>query len=150
MNVSAELPIDASKEAIWRVVTDIENCAGKIKAIEKVEVLHRPEKGLVGFKWRETRTMMGKKATEEMWISEAVENEYYIAKASSNGCDYTSRVAITPKDGKNFLSMSLEAKTNSFTGRAMMLLMGWMFAPMARKAFLQDVKDIKAAAEANT
>jgi hypothetical protein len=148
MNVVAELPVDASQEAIWRIVTDIENCAGTIKAIEKVEVLHRPAKGLVGFKWRETRTMFGKKATEEMWISEAVENEYYIAKASSNGCDYTSRVAITLKDGKNHLSMSLEAKTNSFVGRAMMLLMGWMFVPMARKAFLQDVKDIKAAVEA--
>lgn len=150
MNVVAELPIDASKQAIWRVVTDIENCAGKIKAIEKVEVLHRPEKGLVGFKWRETRTMFGKKATEDMWITEAVENEYYIAKASSNGCDYTSRVAITPKEGKNYLSMSLEAKTNTFAGRVMMLLMGWMFVPMARKAFLQDVKDIKAAVEAKT
>lgn len=149
MNVAAELPIDASKEAIWRVVTDIENAASTIKAIEKVEVLHRPEKGFVGFKWRETRTMFGSKATEEMWITEAVENEYYIAKAGSHGCDYTSRVAITPKDGKNYLSMSLEAKTNSLVGRTMMLLMGRLFVPMARKAFLKDVQDIKAKVESN-
>lgn len=148
MNVAAELPINAPKEAIWRVVTDIENAAGTIKAIERVEVLHRPEKGFVGFKWRETRTMFGSKATEDMWITEAVENEYYIAKAGSHGCDYTSRVAITPKEGKNYLSMSLEAKTNTLAGKLMMVCMGWMFVPMARKAFLQDVKDIKAAVEA--
>jgi hypothetical protein len=149
MNIFAELPVHASKEAIWKVITDIEHAPSTIKGIEKVEVLHRPEKGFVGFKWRETRTMFGKKATEEMWITEAKENEYYIAKAGSHGCDYTSRVAITPKEGKNYLSMTLEAKTNAFMGKLMMFFMGWMFVGMAKKAFLKDLQDIKAKVEFN-
>lgn len=66
MKISAELPIDAEPMAIWRVITQLENAAKTIRAIEHVEVLHRPAEGVVGLRWRETRTMFGSKATEEL------------------------------------------------------------------------------------
>jgi len=42
-----------------------------------IEVLEKPDAGFVGFKWKETRKMFGKEATEIMWITDSVENEYF-------------------------------------------------------------------------
>jgi hypothetical protein len=82
-----------------------------------------------------------------LWVSSGAKRER--CSAGSHGCDYTSRVAITPKEGKNYLSMTLEAKTNAFMGKLMMFFMGWMFVGMAKKAFLKDLQDIKAKVEFN-
>ena len=85
MIVEVQVTINGSKEAILAVITNIENASETISGIEKVEVLERPENGLVGLKWRETRTLFGKTATEEMWITDAAENEFYQTRAESHG-----------------------------------------------------------------
>lgn len=147
MKISAELPIDAEPMAIWRVITQLENAAKTIRAIEHVEVLHRPAEGVVGLRWRETRTMFGSKATEELWIDEAKEGEYYVAKANSCGCEYTSRISISPRENGSLLSMTLDAKPTTLFSKLTAGLMGWMMAGTIKKAILQDLGDIKAAVE---
>ncbi len=57
MRVEVSIEISKSKELIWQKITDIENSAKMISGIEAIEVQHRPEKTLVGFKWQETRIM---------------------------------------------------------------------------------------------
>jgi len=81
MKLSAKTAINAPKEAIWGVITDIENATKNLNGVEKVEILEQPSDGLVGLKWIETRTIFGKTATETMWITEAVENKFYQTRA---------------------------------------------------------------------
>ena len=90
MALQVHVDIDAPKNAVWHAISDIENAATNIDGIQKIEVLERPAAGLVGLKWKETRKMFGKEATETMWITEAVENDYYQAHAESCGCHYIS------------------------------------------------------------
>ncbi|MGI9263993.1 MAG: SRPBCC family protein, partial [Gammaproteobacteria bacterium] len=69
MKVSTSIDIASPAENVWAVITDIENCVGRISSILDIEVLEKPETGFVGFKWKETRKMFGKEATEVMWVT---------------------------------------------------------------------------------
>ena len=86
----------------------IEGAADAIRGIEKVEVLERPDTGLVGLKWRETRTLFGKTATEVMWITDAVESEFYQTRAESHGSVYVSRLSIAEGESGVTLTMGFE------------------------------------------
>ena len=76
MIVEVQVTIHGSKAAIWTAVSDIENAAKIISGIEKIEVLEKPQSGLVGLRWRETRILFGKPATAEKWITEAAEGDF--------------------------------------------------------------------------
>ncbi len=147
MIVEAQVTINGSKSAIWAVISNIENAKEHISSIQKVEVLEKPASGLVGLKWRETRTIFGKTATEVMWITEAVENEFYKARAESHGSIYFCTLSISALNGSSSLTMTHETKPQSFGAKSMMFLMGFMFKGFMKKALLQDLNDIKAAVE---
>ena len=55
--------IDAPAEAVWRTVTDIGRCHEIIPSIRRIEMLGDAPCGL-GARWRETRIMFGREATE--------------------------------------------------------------------------------------
>ena len=150
MKINIEQPIAAPPEAIWAVITDIENAAERISAIQKIEVLERPESGLIGLKWKETRTLFGKTATETMWITEAESNVYYCTRAESHGVVYRSELRITEVDGACILSMSFEGQPQTRMARVMSCLMGWMFKGATEKAVRQDLENIRVAVESRT
>src|SRR5262249_33006097 len=62
MLVEVQVTINASKEAVWAAITNIENASETISGIEKIEVVEEPANGLVGLRWRETRMLFGKPA----------------------------------------------------------------------------------------
>lgn len=77
MKIAIDIDIKAPKEQVWKVITDIENSVNTITGIDDIEILNKPIDSIVGLKWKETRTIFGKSATEIMWITEAKENNYY-------------------------------------------------------------------------
>lgn len=147
MIVKVQVVINGSKEAIWRVITDIENASATISGIEKIEILEQPESGLAGLKWRETRTLFGKTATEDMWITESAENEFYETRAESHGSVYISNIRISAQPNGNALTMTLDAKPQSVMAKLLSIPMGLLFKGATKKALLQDLIDIKAAVE---
>lgn len=147
MNVEVLVEIDGTKEDIWRVITDIENSVDTISGIEKVEVLEKPATGIVGLKWRETRTLFGNTATEVMWITEANENQSYKTRAESHGAVYVTTLVITEGDEGVHLGMNFEGTPQTFGARMMSALTGPMFKGATEKALLQDLMDIKAKVE---
>jgi len=147
METEVKTIINADRKSVWNTITNIENAAQTISTIEKVEVLERPASGMVGFKWRETRTMFGKQATEVMWITEAVEPEFYKTRAESHGAIYTSTLALKESNGATELSMRFSAQPVTFGAKVMWRLTGFLFAGATRKALAKDLQDIKAAVE---
>ena len=147
MVINEQIEIQAPKEAIWQVISDIENAVKNVSGIEKIEILEKPAEGLVGLKWRETRTLFGSTATEVMWITEAVENEFYQTRAESHGAVYISRMYIAEHDGKNWLAMEFQSRPQTFGAKLMGALMGWMMKGSTAKALQQDLQDIKAVVE---
>ena len=147
MKLKAEIIINGTKEQIWHVITDIERSVETISAIEKIEILEKPESGVLGLKWEETRIMFGKSATEIMWITDVVENEYYQTRAESHGAIYKSRLQIEESGDKSKLTMEFEGEPQSTSAKIMSFLTGFMFKSATEKALQVDLKDIKAYVE---
>ena len=147
MNVESRVAINGSAAEIWHVITAIENARETISGIDRVEILERPASGLVGLKWEETRTMFGKAATEIMWITEAVENEFYNTRAESHGCIYTCAMRISETEHGCHLTMTHHTQPKSILAKLLVFPMGLMFKGSLRKVMLQDLIEIKAAVE---
>ena len=143
MKVFAQIPINANKTAVWNAITDIEHATDFISGIEEVKILENPEIEFVGFKWQETRVMFGKKATEIMWITEAVTDQYYKTRAESHGSIYESVISLIENNGITQIKMEFEGSPQTFGAKAMNVLMGWMFKGATQKALQKDLKDIK-------
>jgi hypothetical protein len=147
MIVEAQVTINGSKAAIWAAITNIENASETISGIEHIEVLEKPARGLVGLRWRETRTLFGKAATAEKWVTDAVENEFYKTKAESDGFVFLCTKRISESSGGVTLTESHESKPQGIVATLLSIPMGLLFKGVARKAVLQDLSDIKAAVE---
>ena len=148
MTIKVNVLINADVEKVWGIISDIENSINVITAINKIEVLNKPAEGLVDLKWRETRTMFGKEATEVMWITEAVENHHYKTRAESHGSVYISELSVMKQNGGIELTMAFGAEPQTFGAKFMWATMGFMFKGSTKKALQQDLEDIKVAAEA--
>ena len=147
MKLKAEIIINGTKEQVWRVITDIEGSVETIRAIEKIEVLERPELGVLGLKWEETRTMFGRSATEVMWITEEKANEYYETRAENHGAIYVSRFQLEEIGDQTKLTMEFEGEAQSTAAKIMSFLTGFMFKGATEKALQADLKDIKDSVE---
>ena len=149
MKVSTSIEISKPKEDVWKVIADIENCQGRISSIIAIEVLEKPETGFVGFKWKETRKMFGKEATEIMWVTDSVENEYYCTRAESHGSVYVSRLSLAESAGVTTLTMSFSGEAQSLLARILSALMGFMIKSSMKKELQKDLVDIKNYLEQN-
>jgi len=133
MKLEAKVCIDGTKEQIWQVITDIENSVNIIQAIEEIEVLEKPAEGLVGLKWRETRTMFGQTATEVMWITDAKENEFYQTRAENHGAIYVSKLIIEENGDGNCLRMGFDGEAKGAFAKVMAFLTGFILRTPPKK-----------------
>lgn len=147
MNIKVQVNIQGPKEKVWHIITDIEKASKTISGIEKIEILNQPESGLVGLKWRETRTLFGKTATEDMWITDVIDHQSYKTRAESHGAIYMSSLTISEQNNETLLNMEFSSEAQTFAAKIMSVLMGSLFKSATKKVLLQDLNDIKAAVE---
>ena len=143
MKLTIDIEIKAPKEKVWKVITDIENSVNTISGIEKIEILNKPKDTVVGLKWKETRTIFGKSATETMWITEATENDYYKTRAESNGAIYQTILKLSEKENTTFLTMEFSTEAISLKGKIMAFIFGRMLSKSMKKLIEKDLMDIK-------
>ena len=146
MLVEAHVAIHGSRAAVWAALTDIENAAKTLSGVEVIEIVERPAAGLVGLRWRETRLLLGKKATAEKWITDAAENEFYQTRSESDGFLFLSTVRLAESDGCVTLTSAHDTRPQAVLARLMSLPM-LLFKGVARRALVQDLNDIKSAVE---
>jgi carbon monoxide dehydrogenase subunit G len=147
MRIDVEVRINAGADVVWDLVADIAHSASIISGIERVDILDRPETGLVGLRWRETRTMFGKTATEVMWITEAEEGVHYATEARSHGSVYRSRILVEDLGAATRLGLTFAAEAEGLLTKLLSLVFMGLMKGATRKALQQDLEDIKAAAE---
>lgn len=148
MTITVSEEINASREQVWRLITDIDSWKDTITGIETVEVLSRPEAGVVGLKWKETRTMFGKQADETMWITAAEPYGWYETRAENHGAIYNTRLSLDGNDDKTTLTMRFSATPTTFVSK-LMSAMSFMFNGTLRKMMQKDLGDIREVAEKN-
>lgn len=143
MKVVVDIEIEKPKEIIWSAITGIENCSNMLSSIIDLNILNQPENGLVGLKWKETRLMFGKQASETMWITDSITNQYYCTRAESHGSVYITKLSLSETGTKSKLTMSFTAEAQSPFMKIVSACMGIFIKSSMKKALYKDLEDIK-------
>ena len=140
--------VAAPPARVFEVFTDLRNAPGRIKAILKLDVLTDGPVGK-GTRFRETRKMFGKEATETMEITDFQPGRSYTVRAESCGARYTTMFAFAPAGAGTRVDMTFTIESLTFWAKLFSPLMGLM-SGVIRKCFEADLADLQAAAEGRT
>ncbi|MCA4133124.1 SRPBCC family protein [Arthrobacter sp. M4] len=140
--------IRATPEQVWSVITDIPGSARTLSGIDSIQMLSEGPYG-EGTRWKETRSMMGRSETVEMWVADVEPRRSTTVKAVQGGADYTSRFTLLESDGGTDLTLTFGAEVirPTFFSRLTMALFGKLGMSMTRKALAKDLSEIAAKAE---
>ena len=140
--------VDAPAAVVWSLITDIENSPEIISGIDSVERLDEGAGFVVGTRWRETRTMFGKSASEEMTVTSVEPGRSYTTEAQHGKAHYTSALTVEPRgESACVLSMHFDAEVSGLLNKTLGAVVGKIFEGSTRKLMQQDLADIAAAAE---
>jgi carbon monoxide dehydrogenase subunit G len=130
------------------VISDIPGSAATLSGVESIQMVSEGPYG-EGTRWKETRSMMGRRETVEMWVSQADPPRSTTVKALQGGADYTSRFTLAPSGGGTDLTLTFGADVLRPTviSRIMMALFGKIGMSVTRKALAKDLAEIAAKAE---
>lgn len=145
--------VNASPDKVWAVISDIPGSATTLSGIDSIQMLSQGGYG-EGTRWKETRTMMGRSETVEMWVSQAEPPSPTHAgsttvKALQGGADYTTQFTLAERDGGTDLSLTFGAEVvkPTLVSKIAMTLFGRIGMSMTRKALAKDLAEIAAKAE---
>ncbi len=139
--------INAPPDRVWTVLTDLEGAPDVISGIDAIERLDGGGAFRVGTKWRETRTMFGRQATEEMEVTAIDEGRSYTVEADGHGAHYTSTLTVEPAAAGSRVVMGFGAEPQGALAKAMAATVGRLFQGATKKALARDLDDIARAAE---
>ncbi|MCX4911625.1 SRPBCC family protein [Streptomyces sp. NBC_00878] len=145
-SVVVERRVAAAQGPVWEAITDLAGMPRVLSSVSKVEVLTEGAFG-VGTRWRETRRMFGKDATEEMWVTASEPPERYVVEAASHGSHYISEWVLRADGPATTVRMTFSAVATGGVAGLLAKIMGGLGARAVRKAIAKDLADIAAALE---
>ena len=137
--------VKAPPEKVFEVAADFPNAAEFINGISKMEMLTE-EPVRVGTRFRETRVMFKREATEEMEITAFDPPRSYALGCVSHGCRYHTVMSFTRHDGGTDLEMNFQATPLTLFAKVMSVVMSPMMKKLAETCG-KDLDDVKAAVE---
>ena len=141
MSTSVQAPV----ETVFQLAADFPNAADRVKGIKRVEMLTPGPVG-VGTRFRETREIMRREATEDMKVTQFDKPKSYTLSCHSCGCLFESTFRFEPEAGGT--KVTFDCNTQALTWSAkLMSPLGWLMQGTMKKCIEQDMADIKAAAE---
>lgn len=140
--------IAAPPEKVFARATDFPNAANIIQGIEKMEMLTEGPVE-VGTRFRETRKMFGKLATEEMEVKTLDPPRMYALGAESHGSRYHTEFRFEPVGDGTRVTMEFQGEPLTMFAKVMTVMMKPMMKSMA-KLCAKDLADLKAAVEADS
>ena len=140
--------INAPADKVWAVISDIPGSAATLSGIDAIQMLTEGPYA-EGTRWKETRTMMGRSETVELWVSQADPPRSTTVKALQGGADYTTRFALAERDGGTDVTLTFGAEVLKPTrlSKVLMAVVGPIGMRITRKALAKDLAEIAAKAE---
>ena len=140
--------INAPAEKVWAVISDIPGSAATLSGIDAIQMLTDGPYA-EGTRWKETRTMMGRSETLELWVSQADPPRSTTVKALQGGADYTTRFALAERDGGTDVTLTFGAEVLKPTrlSKVLMAVFGPIGMRITRKALAKDLAEIAVKAE---
>ena len=141
MNGTLTQQIDAEPAEVFRRSTDVPSWPNSIRGIKRVELLTPGPIGL-GTRFKETRIMFGREATETMEFIEFDPPRKYVLGCNSCGCIYRSEFLFEPKSGGTLLTFTFASQPVSFMAKVMGFILKPLMAKMMKKCLEEVAKDI--------
>ena len=138
--------IDAPAARVFAISSDFENAASRVSGIQSVEVLTDGPVG-IGTRFKETRVIFKREATEEMEVVEFEPPHRYRLLAESCGTRYETDIIVTP-DGDDRCRLEFRMRPEPLTRLAKVL--SFVMRPMIKSMLRlmdKDLEDVKRAAE---
>ena len=122
---------------------DFENAAEHVPAIKSVEILSDVRSG-VGTRFRETRVIFGKEASEVMEVTSFEPGRSYVVEAASCGQEYVTECRVEP-DGTGCRAITtMHATPTTLTAKIVAPICGVIFGGMMKKALRGDLEAVGA------
>ena len=144
--LTSSIEVKATPERTFEAFTDLRNAAGRVRGIKKLDVLTDGPIGK-GTRFRETRVMFGREATEEMEITDYQPGKSYTVGGISCGAEFATTFRFSPAGGGTRVEFELALRPVSVFAKLMSPLSGMMMGPM-KKVVEQDMDDMRKIAEA--
>lgn len=143
--MSVKQYIEAPVSEVFARAADFANAAERISGITKMEMLTDGPVG-VGTRFRETRIIFGKEATEVMEVTVFEPDQRYGLAAESHGTKYYTECRFLPQGLGTEIEMTFHSTPVTMTAKVLSVLMRPMIR-MMKKLCLQDLTDLKASIE---
>lgn len=137
----------APVERVFAQLSDIENAAGRVPGILKIEMLTDGPVG-VGTRFRETRKMFGKETTETMEFTAFEPNRMYEVGGASCGMDFRTQFHFTPDGGGTRVDVTMQTQAKTLFAKVMGACCGWMMKGTMKKCLQHDLDAMAAVVEA--
>lgn len=146
-SVVVERRIAAGQRRVWEALTDLQGMERVLSGVSKVEILTDGAFD-VGTRWRETRRMFGKDATEEMWVTASEPPERYVVEAQSRGTRYVSEWLLRA-DGPSATTVRMTFSAEAPGGVMGLLakILGGVGARAVSRAIAKDLDDVASSVE---
>ena len=145
MQITVETLINAPRAEVFALAIDLARWPEFIKAIEKIEVL-TPGPVRVGTRFRETRRMYGRRATEEMTLAELAAPERIVLTAENYGTRYRIQEHFIAEAAGTRIRIDFEGTPLTWTA-SLLAPLATAMAGSVKEQLAADLADIKRAAE---
>lgn len=144
--IIVEQTIAAEPSRVFDALSEFRHAPERVPSIMKVEMLTDGPVG-VGTRFRETRRVFGKEATEEMEVTAFEAGRLYVLEAVSCGCRYRTEVSCAAVDGGALVRMATEAQPLSRIAKITTPVMSLLMTGVFRKCLKGDLEAIREYAE---
>lgn len=148
--VRVQRDIIAEPPEVWMVLTDLDRYPKVLTSVDAVERLE----GVgfeVGTRWRETRRMYGKVATEELWVADIDPGRRVVVHTEAKGTVYEAVYEVLPSSLGTRLVITYGAETSKASAgqRLALAVMGPLGSKAVKASLEQDLVDFAAAVESS-
>src|SRR5207249_1195797 len=129
--VTLSTRVAAPVNKVFALFTDFANAAGRVRGITRMELLTPGPVG-VGTRFRETRMMFKREATEVMEVTQFDPNRSYALGCESCGARYSTAFRFDPDGDGTVVSVDFRVQAVSFAAKLMKPL-AWLMRGMMTK-----------------
>ncbi len=145
--MTARRTIGAPIEKAWALATDVERFPELVGGVDRVELLTDAPFG-EGTRWRETRRMLDREATEEMWVAEIDPGRSYTVEPENHGARYVPTFTFRATgDAQTEAVVTFGAQPRTALAKVLATVNSAVAARAVAKTLQGDLEDLGSAAE---
>jgi uncharacterized membrane protein len=137
--------VEATADRTFDVFTDLEHAEEMLEGVIRLELLTDGPVG-AGTRFRETRKLFGKEASEEMEFTRFEPPSICVVESDSCGAHWTSTYTFTPEGDRTRVDLSIRIDATSMAAKLMSPLT-LLFGGSMKKMIQKDLDELKAVAE---